>query len=82
MVYISGRYGTSHPKDRAARRMQSAMRVIKEQGCTRRELDNPSESNVNKCMKEMKSTARMGEVYKEDAKFLGESENLDGNRRR
>jgi len=82
MVNLSSKYGTNHPKDVAARRMQESMRVIQEQGCTRNELDKVTEPNVRKCMKEMKSTARMGEVYKEDAKFLGESGNLDKNRRR
>ena len=81
MVYISGKYGTSHPKDVAARRMQEAMRLTKEQGCTRNELNAPTEQNVQKCMKEMKATSSIGEQYKKDAKFLGEDTNLDKHRR-
>ena len=82
MIRETSKYGTNHPKDVAARRMQQAMRMTKEQGCTRRELDNATDPNVRKCMKEMKATARMGEKYKEDAKFLGENSNLDRHRRR
>jgi len=81
MVYISGKYGSRHPKDMAARRMQAAMRLIKEQGCTRKQLDEPTEPNIKHCMKEMQATARMGEQFKEDARFLGENSNLDRHRR-
>lgn len=80
-MYLSSKYGTRHPKDVAARRMQVAMRLIKEQGCTRNELDKPTEPNIIKCMREMKATSRMGEKFKEDAKYLGENSNLDRNRR-
>ena len=82
MVRLSSRYGSRHPRDVAARRMQRIMRVIKEQGCTRKELDNPTECNVKKCMREMQSTSRAGEQFKQDAKSLGENTNLDRCRRR
>jgi len=78
---LSSRYGTGHPKDVAARRMQETARLIKEQGCTRKELNNATESNIRKCMKEMMHTSKSGEQYKKDAKFLGEDSNLDRNRR-
>jgi hypothetical protein len=81
MVYLTGKYGTRHPKDIAARRIQETARLIKENGCTRRELHNPTESNIRKCMAEMKYTAGRGEQFKKDAKFLGESTNLDRHRR-
>ena len=82
MVNIHGRYGTNHPKDVAARRLQQTARIISEQGCTRRELDNPTESNVQKCMHEMKATTRAGEQFKSDAHLLGEDSNLNKYRRR
>jgi len=82
MVYVSGRYGTNHPKDVAARFLQNAKRKITEQGCTRRELDNPTEPNVRKCMREMKATSKLGEDFKATARFLGEDTNLDKHRRR
>lgn len=81
MVRISSKYGTRHPKDVAARRMQETMRIIKEQGCTRKQLDDPSEPNVQKCMREMQATSKSGEQFKKDAKFLNENTNLDRNRR-
>lgn len=82
MVFITGKYGTNHPKDVAARRMRDAAKLIKEQGCTRSQLDKPTEANIKHCMKEMQATSRMGERFKEDAKFLGENSNLDRHRRR
>ena len=82
MVHISSRYGTRHPKDVAARRMQRLMRTIKEQGCTNRELDSATEPNVRKCMREMQATSKDGEQFKKDAKFLGENSNLNKYRRR
>jgi len=82
MVRISTRYSTNHPKDVAARRMQSLIRLTKEQGCTRNELDEPTEPNVRKCMKEMQVTSKTGEQFKQDAKFLGENSNLNKYRRR
>ena len=82
MVHITGRYGTRHPKDQAARRMQSFRRMTQEQGCTRRELDDPSERNVQKCMKEMTYSSKIGEQYKEDGKYLGENTDVNKFRRR
>ena len=79
---LSSKYGTNHPKDVAARRMQHLARITKEQGCTRKELWDPSESNIQKCMKEMKATSSGGQQFKKDAKFLGEDTNLDKHRRR
>ena len=79
---LSGKYGTNHPKDVAARRMQRMARIIKEQGCTTKELWDPSEPNVQKCMKEIKSTSKDGEQFKKDAKLLGENSNLEKYRRR
>ncbi len=81
MVTLSGRYGSNHPKDKAARRMQDMQRTIKEQGCTHNELNKASESNVQKCMAEMKGSSSSGEQYKKDAKFLGERSNLNDHRR-
>ena len=81
MVYINSKYGTNHPKDVAARRMQRLMRIIKEQGCTNRELHQVTEPNVRKCMKEMQTTASAGEQFKRDAKFLGEESDLNKQRR-
>lgn len=78
---LSGRYGTRHPKDVAARRMQALQKAVREQGCTRRELWDPSEPNIRHCMKEMRHTAKSGEQYKTDAKFLGEDTNIDKFRR-
>ena len=82
MVWIKGRYSTKHPKDMAAKRMQDLVRLTKEQGCTRKQLDQVTEPNVRKCMKEMQATASTGEQFKKDAKFLGEDSNLDKHRRR
>lgn len=79
---LSSRYGTNHPRDVAARRMQELARLMKEQGCTRNELNKPTEQNVQKCMKEMKATSKMGEQYKKDGKFLEEDTNINKYRRR
>ena len=62
--------------------MQETIRVIQEQGCTRNELNDPTERNVRKCMREMQSTSRAGEQFKNDAKLLEENTNLDRHRRR
>ena len=61
--------------------MQILMRTIKENGCTNRELDQVTEPNVRKCMREMQSTSSDGEQFKKDAKFLGEESNLNKQRR-
>jgi len=78
---LGGKYGTNHPKDRAAKRMQEMARLIKEQGCTNRDLREPTEQNIQKCMKEMQYTAKMGEQFKKDGKFLGENTNVNKYRR-
>ena len=81
MVFITGRYSTNHPKDVAARHVRDMRRTTQEQGCTHRELREPTERNIRKCMAEMKNTARDGEQYKKSAKFLGEDTNLNNFRR-
>ena len=82
MVHESSRYSSNHPKDVAARRMQEMQRSTKEQGCTKTQLDNPTERNVNHCMKEMANTSKSGEQFKKDAKFLGERSDVNDHRRR
>ena len=82
MQRLSGKYGTRHPKDVAARRMQALQQSTRDNGCTRNELDKPTEHNVQKCMHEMRKTDKSGEQYKSDAKFLGENSNIDKHRRR
>ena len=81
MVKLSSKYGSNHPKDRAARRMQEFMRSTREQGCTHKELWRPTEANIRKCQREMQGNAAVGEQFKKDAKFLGESSNVDKIRR-
>jgi len=86
MVYIKtskNRYTTNHPKDQAARRMFSVAKQVKNEGCTKNELDNPTEHNVKKCMHEMKNITggKAGEIYKLDAKTLGENGSLEKHRR-
>ena len=87
MVYIKtskNRYTTNHPKDQAARRRQETEKQLKKTGCSRNELDNPTERNIQKCMQEMKvvSGGQNSEIYKVDSRFLGEDTNLDKHRRR
>lgn len=78
---LSSKYGTRHPKDVAARRMQALARFTKNQGCTHNQLDKPTEQNIQRCMHYMKKTAKSGEQFKEDAKFLGEDSNINKHRR-
>lgn len=80
-MHLSSKYGTRHPKDVAARRMQELARFTKNRGCTKNQLDKPTEQNIQKCMNYMEKTSRSGEVYKEDAKYLGENSNINRHRR-
>ena len=80
MVWIKGSYTTNHPKDKAARAMQESRRFIREDGCTKRELNNPTERNVQKCMHEMRNAPTV-EKGIEAAKFLGEKANFEKDRR-
>lgn len=82
MVWIKGRYSTNHPKDRAARERAKHANWARENYCTQRELDNPTERNIQKCMHEIKHTRQVGEPFKEKSKFLGEDTNISKHRRR
>ena len=82
MVWIKGRYSSNHPKDKAARARQKIGNWAKENYCTQRELDNPTERNIQKCMHEIQSTRQKGEEFKKASKFLGEDTNISKYRRR
>ena len=77
------RYTTNHPKDVAARQMLKLAQSVKNNGCTSRELNNPTEHNIQKCMHEMKNITggKSGEEFKANAKFLGENSNIEKHRR-
>ena len=75
------RYTTNHPKDMAARRMQSLQKFTKDEGCTKNQLNKPTEKNVQRCMRYMQETSGAGEQYKKDAKYLGENSDLNKHRR-
>ena len=80
MFIVKGRYGTRHPKDVAARERRELGEKIKNDGCTKSEIHNATEQNVQKCMREMK--AHWGDKWKKQSKFLGEDTNPNKMRRR
>lgn len=74
MAYIKGVYTTNHPKDVAARRREEHKKYVRHEGCTRNELNLPTEKNVQKCMNEMRNVKR-AEQFKRDGKFLDANTN-------
>lgn len=80
MVVIKGQYRTNHPKDVAARKREQHKDWVRENGCTKNELNNPTERNVQKCMHEMQHVKK-SEQFKKDSKFLGENTNDNKYRR-
>ena len=78
---ITKSYTTNHPKDRAAREMMKAREIVRENGCTHRELHNPTQRNVDKCKHEM-SLSKHVRNGQEAARSLGENSNMEKFRRR
>ena len=69
-------------KDRAWKFYKEAKEFAKDHYCTKRELADPSERNVQKCMREINCTKNIMEPYKKIAKQLGEEGNFEKSRRR
>ena len=79
MVWIKGHYEGNHPKDRIARKRRDVGAWMKDNLCTKRELRDATERNVQKCMRDMKSHA--GDEWKKASKYLGEDTNWEKHRR-
>ena len=71
----------SKEKDRAWKFYKEAKEFAKEHYCTKRELADPSERNVQKCMREIRATRNIMEPFKNIAHQLGEESNFERSRR-
>lgn len=71
----------AYQKDKKWRFYKEAREFAKETYCTKKELDNPSERNIQKCMREIQTTRKVAEPFKRIGKELGESTNISNTRR-
>ena len=79
MVHIRGHYGSRHPKDKAARKARELQKRIRGRMCTKSEMWNPSDYNINKHIKEQKLTGSDARDLKEIVKALDPEDKRWGN---
>lgn len=72
---------SAREKDRLWKFYKEAKEFTKEHYCTKNELWNPTERNVQKCMREIQMTRNIGEPLKRAAAILGEPSNIEKFRR-
>ena len=68
---------SSIDKDRSWKRYKELRAFVKDNQCSRTEMQRPTESNIQKCMNEMKYTTRATKEIKRIGRVLGESTNTD-----
>jgi len=73
---------SAREKDRLWKLHKETREVIKDRFCNSRELNKPTERNVQKCMEEIRMTRNVSEPFKEAGRLLGEETNLNKYRRR
>lgn len=78
-MIIKGHYGTNHPKDIAAKKAKELQEYIKERQCTKSEMWRPTEENVQKHIREQKSTIKAAEELKKVVKTLDREDHSWGN---
>ena len=71
----------SRTKDRLWKEYKQARETVKDNYCTKKELANPTERNVQKCMAEIRKTRQVSEPMKNIGRLLGEETSVEKFRR-
>ena len=66
----------SREKDRVWKLHKEARQFIHDNYCTKSELNNPTERNIQKCIREIQMTRNISEPLKKAGKLLGENTNI------
>ena len=78
-MWIKGHYGTRHPKDVAAKKAKELREFIKERQCSKTEMWEPTEYNVQKHIREQKTTTKAAKELKKVVKQLDQEDHRWGN---